>query len=106
MFWRVLLTAFALCASGGAGADPLTKVDSTAKLQNIPSQAVRFVVRLGQTVIGDQSPRLFLSSSSACSLNSGAGDGQTQVRSADAKCWLAVLPAQGAAWAASVSCDG
>jgi hypothetical protein len=35
------------------------------------------------------SPLFYLPSASACSLNAGAGDNGSQVRSADAKCWLA-----------------
>jgi hypothetical protein len=38
-------------------------------------------------------PLFYKPSNSACSLNAGAGDGGSQVQSADGKCWLAVFPA-------------
>lgn len=37
-------------------------------------------------------PLLYLPSNAACSLNAGAGDNGSQVKSADNKCWLAQFP--------------
>lgn len=41
-------------------------------------------------------PLQYSASGSACSLNSGAGDGGSQVPSSDSKCWLASFPTEGA----------
>jgi hypothetical protein len=41
------------------------------------------------------SPLWYQPSGSACSLNSGNGDGGSQVKSADSKCWVAVFPDSG-----------
>jgi hypothetical protein len=48
--------------------------------------------RLGFAQSGDAPSVTYLPSVSACSLNAGAGDGGSQVRSADGKCWVANLP--------------
>jgi len=71
---------------------------SNSVLETIPSTATTSVVRLGFTTAGDAPPLQFISSNSACSLNSGAGDGGSQVPSADSKCWLAQFSATGADW--------
>jgi hypothetical protein len=71
---------------------------SNSVLETIPSTATTSVVRLGFTTAGDAPPLQFISSNSACSLNSGAGDGGSQVPSADGKCWLAQFSATGADW--------
>lgn len=53
------------------------------------------VSRQGFSFPGDAPPMVYNASTSACSLNAGAGDGGSQVPSADGKCWVANLPAEG-----------
>jgi hypothetical protein len=89
-FW---LTATALAAltllTGAYSPDGVNAVDTTAKLNNVPSTAAPYVMRMGFAAPGDAPPLMFMSSNAACSLNSGNGDGGTQVKSLDNKCWLA-----------------
>lgn len=40
-------------------------------------------------------PLFYMPSNAACSLNAGAGDNGSQVKSADGKCWLAQFPPEG-----------
>jgi hypothetical protein len=54
------------------------------------------VERLGYATVGDGPQVIFTASASGCSLNSGAGDGGSQVPTHDGKCWLASLPPAGA----------
>ena len=54
------------------------------------------VMRLGYAAAGDAAPLFFKPGSALCSLNSGSGDGGSQVPSSNGKCWLAVFPATGA----------
>lgn len=62
---------------------------SNSVLEATPSTATTSIVRLGFATPGDAPPLQFISSNSACSLNSGAGDGGSQVPSSDGKCWIA-----------------
>jgi hypothetical protein len=82
-----------------------TAVSNTA-LSAIASTAYPQVTRLGYATTGDSPPVIFLPSGSACSLNSGAGDGGSQVPSADGKCWLGQF--QSIAWAKQfgAACNG
>ena len=50
---------------------------------------------LGVTAEWDASPLYFSASNVPCTQNAGAGDGITQVPSADGKCFVAVVPATG-----------
>ena len=61
---------------------------NNAGLSAIASTAYPQVTRLGYAAAGDSPPVVYTPSGSACSLNAGAGDGGSQVPSADGKCWL------------------
>ena len=76
--------------------DPtVSTTDTNATLHLIPSTAYKAITRLGVFAKYDAPDLLFKPSNSACSLNAGAGDGGSQVQSADGKCWLAVFPSFG-----------
>ena len=64
-----------------------TAVSNTA-LSAIASTAYPQVTRLGYAAAGDSPPVVYTPSGAACSLNAGAGDGASQVPSADGKCWI------------------
>lgn len=49
------------------------------------------VVRLAPAAGGVGPPVVYIPSASACSLNSGSGDGGSQIPTSDNKCWLAQL---------------
>jgi hypothetical protein len=82
-----------------------TAVSNTA-LSAIASTAYPQVTRLGFAASGDSPPLVYTPSGSACSLNAGAGDGGSQVPSADGKCWIAQFsaPLDPRYWGAK--CDG
>jgi hypothetical protein len=80
--WRVLFDSI-MVAPGGAVAG------NNAALEALPSTATSFVTRLGFATPGDAPTLGFIPSASACSLNAGAGDGGSQVPSADGNCWIA-----------------
>ena len=61
---------------------------SNTSLSAIASTAYPQVTRLGYAAAGDSPPVVYTPSGSACSLNAGAGDGGSQVPSADGKCWI------------------
>lgn len=69
------------------------KVDNNTALSALASTYATGVVRLGFASAGDTAPVTYTASNSACSLNSGSGDGGSQVPSADGKCWLATAGA-------------
>jgi len=70
--------------------DTVATTDNNTTLRNIPSTAAPYVMRLGFAAPGDTgSPLMFKASNAACSLNAGNGDGGSQVKSLDNKCWLA-----------------
>jgi hypothetical protein len=69
---------------------------SNSVLEATPSTATTSIVRLGFDTPGDSPSLQFIPSNAACSLNAGAGDGGSQVPSADGKCWLASFPSTGA----------
>ncbi|RQR94561.1 hypothetical protein DIE04_19095 [Burkholderia sp. Bp8994] len=71
-------------------------VASNTALQALSTATTGTVIRLGFNASGDTPPLTYTASTSACSLNSGAGDGGSQVKSADGKCWLAKFPPGGA----------
>jgi hypothetical protein len=52
------------------------------------------ILRQGFANAGDSPATTYLPSNSTCSLNFGAGDGGSQVRSADSKCWIASFPSE------------
>lgn len=53
------------------------------------------VTRTGYYTSGDAPALAYTASTSACSLNSGAGDGGSQIPTSDGKCWIASFPAVG-----------
>jgi hypothetical protein len=65
---------------------------TSASTANLP--AGYSISRLGFARAGDSPATTYLPSTSACSLNAGAGDGGSQVRSADNKCWIASFPSE------------
>ncbi len=77
-------------------AQPLPQtVPSAATLQSLPSTQFKTVSRLGFLQAGDGGEGVYAASGSACSLNSGNGDGGSQVKSSDNKCWVLVPDATG-----------
>lgn len=96
MRWFILALLLAGPAQAAYSPDQLATTDSNATLRNIPSYATSAVMRLGFATPGDADPLVFLSSTTACSLNGGDGDGGSQVKSLDGKCWIADFPAVGA----------
>jgi hypothetical protein len=88
---RLIIAAIAFAASSLALADPLPiHVKANSALQTIGAGAVASVVRDGFASAGDGGSATYFWSSSACSLNSGAGDNGSQVApSSGTGCWLA-----------------
>ena len=70
-------------------------VATKGQLSALPSTYALVVVRLGYSSYADAPPLGYSSQNSACSLNSGAGDGGYQVPSSDGKCWQAIIPTGG-----------
>lgn len=71
-------------------------VANNAALTALSTAATPIVTRLGFYSAGDSPAVTYSASGSACSLNSGAGDTGSQVRSANNLCWLGSFPATGA----------
>jgi len=71
-------------------------VANNAALSALAYSYAPSVIRLGYAAAGDAPSVLYTRSNSACSLNSGAGDGGLQVPTNDGKCWVATFPAHGA----------
>ncbi len=69
-------------------------IDNTA-LGALASTFSTAVLRLDYSVGLGAPPLVFRSSNSPCSINGGNGDGGSQVKSADNKCWFAVFPSSG-----------
>lgn len=69
----------------------MATADTNASLRALSTTLAISVQRLGFAARGDAPPLLYLPSNAPCSLNSGFGDDGSQVRSADAKCWIARL---------------
>ena len=92
---RLVAATAVLLLLGTTASGPMSVANNT-QLQALPSYQAAAATRLGFAAPGDAPPLLFTSSGSACPLNGGAGDGGSQVPSADGKCWLATFPAGGA----------
>jgi pectate lyase-like protein len=92
-----LLAAVGAVALLGAGQvlDNQAIVGSNADLSGLPSSYANFVVRNDFAAAIGAPPLTYKSSASACSLNSGAGDGGSQVPTSDNGCWLAQFPSTG-----------
>lgn len=84
----------ALGALNAIGAAP-AHVATLNALKAKAASTAQSVFRDGYSVAGDGGNALYIASTSACSLNSGAGDNGSQVAAADGKCWLAVPPSTG-----------
>ncbi|RAS38311.1 gp53-like domain-containing protein [Paraburkholderia bryophila] len=80
-----------LMALAQTGTNPT--VPTNAALQALSTVTTSTVTRLGFNTAGDVPALTYLASSSACSLNSGAGDNGSQVKSANGLCWIANFPA-------------
>lgn len=70
-------------------------VATNAALQLQPSTFAPAVMRVDYAAGLGAPAVVYTSSNSACSLNAGAGDNGTQVKSADNKCWLLQIPTGG-----------
>jgi hypothetical protein len=62
--------------------------NNTAALQAISSTKYISVTRLGFSLPGDGGRRTYVSTNAPCSVNGGNGDDETQIKSADNKCWV------------------
>lgn len=83
------VTKICLTGQAGGGGPPAA---NNAALQALAHNAAMSVVRQGFAAAGDSPPLTYTPSASACSLNSGAGDGGSQVPTSDSGCWIASLP--------------
>lgn len=85
----------------------LPTVPNNATLETYSTVNITAVVRQGFAAANDGTPpQAYIAGTTACSLNAGAGDGGSQVPSADGKCWLAVFDAPGAdarEWGADIT---
>lgn len=81
-------------------------VSNNVALGLLPSTYATSVLRLGYAAIGDSPSVLYTPSATACLLNSGAGDGGSQVPSSDGKCWIASLPGPVDVRIFGAKCDG
>jgi hypothetical protein len=85
--WPLLLAALlAVLLASEANAHT---VENNAALEALSTFQYASVTRLGFSVAGDGGRAVYRASSSACPLAGGNGDGGSQVKSADSKCWLA-----------------
>jgi hypothetical protein len=69
-----------------------TRVASAAALSALPATVGGSAVRLGYATAGDAPALLYNLSGSACAVNSGAGDGGSQIPASGGGCWLASFP--------------
>lgn len=74
----------------------LPEAVDNAALQALASTFATAVLRLDYSTGNGAPPLVYRASNSACSLNAGAGDNGSQVRSVDGKCWLAAFSSAGA----------
>jgi Pectate lyase superfamily protein len=72
------------------------QVSNTTELSLLATTAAPNGVWRATDGVAGAPPLFFTPWGSACSLNAGAGDGGSQVRSADSKCWLGQFPVTGA----------
>lgn len=88
--------------NGGIGGVTALANNNTA-LSALPHTIAAAVTRLGFAAAGDGPALVYLPSASPCSLNSGAGDGGSQVPTSDGGCWLAnfVGPPDARTWGAT-----
>ena len=62
-------------------------VADNATLQTLASTYSAYVLRADHVIGARAAPVVYVSSTSACSLNAGAGDNGSQVRTSAGKCW-------------------
>lgn len=74
------------------GALQVANEDTLSTLPAASFATVTTVSRAGYSTPGDGGAATYTLSSSACTLNSGAGDGGAQVPAAGGKCWIATFP--------------
>jgi hypothetical protein len=86
--------SFPLPGPGGTG--PLLLAPSLAVLEATSTAGSSYAMRCGYYESGDAPCLVYEASASACSLNGGAGDTGSQVKSANGLCWLAIFPTSGA----------
>lgn len=79
---------------GGRQYGSLTHAENNNELKSMNSQKLR-VMRDGYAHAGDSASTFFIVSDVGCTLNSGRGDGGSQVPTSDGKCWMAVFSPQG-----------
>lgn len=77
-----------IAPSGGIGGISAL-ASNNAALQAMAHGAATAVTRIGFSSAGDSPPLTYLPSPSPCTLNSGAGDGGSQVPTSDGGCWIA-----------------
>jgi hypothetical protein len=75
--------------SGGRAVHIAYTVENNSALQATASTQYRSITRRGFVTPGDGGGAIYIASNSPCRLNSGNGDGGSEVKSADGKCWLA-----------------
>jgi len=88
---KLATTAFVGTAvsTGLSGTTPVAATN--AALQALPTTSTSQIWRIGFTTSGDAPPLLYTASGSPCSLNAGAGDNGSQVKSSNNLCWIASL---------------
>lgn len=93
MIKRIAAIVFVIFASPAAFAQSsVSHVATEAALAATATTSYPNGLWRDQYSSGIGSPLFYQPSASACSLNSGNGDGGSQVSSSDSKCWLAVFP--------------
>jgi hypothetical protein len=101
----LMISSLALAICGNALAQPpsLVHVANNTDLSALAHNAFAAVMRDGHTIAGDAPPLVFIPSATGCTLNSGAGDGGSQVPTSDGGCWNATLsgPLDGREWGAT-----
>lgn len=86
----VLALALALNAATATSAQSVPRhVPSESALAALAAKDYATIVRDGYMVAGDAPSLEYVSSLSVCPRNAGVGDGGSQIRSADGKCWIA-----------------
>jgi hypothetical protein len=90
----VAIVTFGFLAEHESRAANSIVVANNSELRTVSTRQFSFVTRLTYDG-GAAHPLQFVASGRRCSLNSGEGDGVSEVQSADGKCWLGLFPAGG-----------
>lgn len=75
----------------GGGALVTGTVATNAELSALSTVYIKKIRRLGFAAAGDAPAVDYVATTAACTIASGAGDGGSQIPSADSKCWNAVF---------------